>query len=54
MTKKAIGLFLALGMAASLTACGGESTTPAGGASPDAAPSGAPSSAPSASPTTSP
>jgi hypothetical protein len=50
MTKKAIGLFLALGMAASLTACGGETTPPAGGASPDAAPSAAPSPSPTTSP----
>jgi hypothetical protein len=37
MTKKAIGLFLALGMAASLVACGGTTTTPT--ESPAASPS---------------
>jgi ABC-type glycerol-3-phosphate transport system substrate-binding protein len=49
MTKKAIGLLLTLGMVATLAACGGETTPPAGGSmSPEASPSASPS------PTTSP
>jgi ABC-type glycerol-3-phosphate transport system substrate-binding protein len=44
MTKKAIGLLLALGMVASLTACGGgETAPPAGGESPAASPAATPS-----------
>jgi ABC-type glycerol-3-phosphate transport system substrate-binding protein len=51
MNKKAIGLLLALGMAASLAACGGgDTTTPATGESPAMSPG----TSPSASPTTSP
>jgi ABC-type glycerol-3-phosphate transport system substrate-binding protein len=53
MNKKAIGLLLALGMAASLAACGGgDTTTPATGESPAMSPGMSP--APSASPSTSP
>lgn len=49
MNKIAIGLFLALGMAASLTACGGgDTTTPAAGESPASSPAMSPS--PSTSP----
>jgi ABC-type glycerol-3-phosphate transport system substrate-binding protein len=39
MNKKAIGLLLALGMAASLAACGGGETTPPAGESPAMSPS---------------
>jgi ABC-type glycerol-3-phosphate transport system substrate-binding protein len=49
MNKKAIGLLLAMGMAASLAACGGgETAPPATGESPATSPAASPS------PTTSP
>lgn len=48
MNKKAIGLFLALGMAASLAACGGGETTPPATESPAMSPGMSPA------PTTSP
>jgi ABC-type glycerol-3-phosphate transport system substrate-binding protein len=49
MNKKAIGLLLAMGMAASLAACGGgETAPPAAGESPATSPAASPS------PTTSP
>lgn len=53
MNKKAIGLLLALGMAASLAACGGgDTTTPAAGESPAMSPGESPAMSPS--PSTSP
>ena len=54
MNKKAIGLLLALGVAASLTACGGggDTTTPAAGESPAMSPGMSPGTSPS--PSTSP
>ena len=49
MNKKAIGLLLALGVAATLAACGGgDTTTPAAGESPAMSPGMSPS--PSTSP----
>ncbi|NJR39496.1 MAG: hypothetical protein HC781_12615 [Leptolyngbyaceae cyanobacterium CSU_1_4] len=51
MNKKAISLLLALGMAASLAACGGgDTTTPATGESPAMSPEMSPSPSPTTSP----
>ncbi len=52
MIKKLISLTLLAVVAATLGACGGGETTPAGGSSPESSPMTSPS--PDASPTTSP